>query len=350
MISIIPLKREYLIRLITVTGILFLCALALLKIENLLLSFVLAFVINYLFSPFAIAFERKGISRKTGVSGIFLITGLIIGFFLWRELPEFSAQIQSLKNELPKYTTGVTLLFENFENGCNKIFPDLLNVDLSKKAETLLITTSSHFFSNLPKILSTSLSVMLLAPLFAFFMLIDGQNTVKKLLAIVPNPLFETALNLQHQINIQIGGFVRARLLEAAIVGIVVWTGLFLIGFPHAAFLAVFAGLTNLIPYLGPVIGAIPAILIAIINGGSGIEILSVSAVFAFAQIIDAIIIVPIVVAKIVNLHAVVVIVVIILGAQLGGILGMIISIPVTSILKLTMITVYQHLIDYNNS
>lgn len=350
MISLIPLKREYLIRSVAVTGIIILCTLAILNIENLLLSFVLAFVLNYLFSPFANAFERKGISRRAGVSGIFIITGFIIGVFLWKELPDVSAQIRSLKNEIPKYTAGVTLLFANFESGLNKIFPDLLNVDISKNAEALLINSSSQFFTNLPKIISTSLSVMLLAPLLAFFMLIDGQTAVKKLLTIVPNPLFETALNLQHQINIQIGGFVRARLLEAAIVGIVVWAGLVLIGFPYAIFIAVFAGLTNLIPYLGPVIGTVPAVLIAIINGGSGMEILSVAAVFGVAQVIDAVLIVPIVVAKIVNLHAVIVIVVIIFGAQIGGILGMIISIPVTSILKLTIITVYQHLIEYNHS
>lgn len=350
MISMIPLKREYLIRSITVIAIIIVCLLALIKIENLLLSFVLAFVINYLFSPFANAFERKGIPRRAGVTGLFVVTGFFIAFLLWKELPDMSTQIKSLKNEIPKYTAGVKLLFGSIENSVNKLSPDLLTIDISKNAEELLIKASSQFFSNLPNIISTSLSVMLLAPLLAFFMIIDGRNAVKKILKIVPNPLFETALNLQHQINIQIGGFVRARLLEAAIVGLVVWAGLILIGFPHAVFIAIFAGLTNLIPYLGPVIGALPAVLISIINGGSGIEILSVASVFAFAQIVDAVIIVPIVVAKIVNLHAVVVIVVIILGAQLGGILGMIVSIPVTSILNLTLVTLYKHLIDNNHN
>lgn len=350
MILVNPLKKEYLIRSIAVVGIIGLCALAILKIENLLLSFVLAFVLNYLLSPFANALERKGVSRKTGVASLFIVAGLVIVFFLWKELPTLADQIRSLKTEVPKYTSGITLLFANLEIGLNRVFPDLLTIDISKNAETLLVTTSSRFFSSLPKIISTALSVMLLSPLLAFFMLIDGRTAVKKLLAIVPNPLFEIALNLQHQINIQIGGFVRARLLEAAIVGIVVWTGLVLIDFPHAVFIAVFAGLTNLIPYLGPVIGAVPAILISIINGGSGIDILSVASVFAFAQLIDAVVIVPVVVAKIVNLHAVIVIIVIIFGAQIGGILGMIISIPVTSILKLTLITIYRHLIEHNHS
>ena len=346
MISITSLRREYLIKAVAVCGILLICTLAVLRIENLLLSFVLAFVINYLFSPFTIAFERKGISRKTGVTVLFIITSIFIVVFFLKALPEIAGQIQSLKNEIPKYTQGITELFAKMEKNLDVIFPNFLNIDVSKKTGVIITSASEQFFNTLPGMISTSLSVMLLAPLLAFFMLIDGQKAVKRLLAIVPNPLFETALNLQHQINIQIGGFIRARLLEAAIVGIVVWAGLLLIDFPYAVIFAVFAGVTNLIPYLGPVIGTVPPVLVAVINGASGIEITTVASVFIIAQIIDAVLIVPVVVAKIVNLHAVIVIVVIIFGAQVGGVLGMIISIPVTSILKLTVITIYEHLIN----
>ncbi len=348
----ISLKREYLIKAIAVCSIITICTLAVLKIENLLLSFVLAFVINYLFSPFANAFERKGITRKTGVTALFVITGILICVFFVTVLPEIAVQIQSLKNEIPKYTLGLMEMFASLEKNLDVIFPNFLNIDVSKKTGVIMTTASEQFFNNLPGIISTSLSVMLLAPLLAFFMLIDGQKAVKRLLVIVPNPLFETALNLQYRINIQIGGFIRARLLEAGIVSVVVWVGLLLIDFPYAAIFAAFAGVTNLIPYLGPVIGTVPPVLVAVISGASGIEIVTLTSVFVIAQIIDAVVIVPVVVAKIVNLHAVVVIIAIIFGAQVGGVLGMIISIPVTSILKLIVITIYEHLIEhsYNQS
>ena len=68
------------------------------------------------------------------------------------------------------------------------------------------------------------------------------------------------ALNLTHNLNLHIGGFIRARLLEAMIVGLVVFLGLStIVQFPYTAFLALFAGITNLIPYIGPIIGMIPA-------------------------------------------------------------------------------------------
>jgi putative permease len=187
---------------------------------------------------------------------------------------------------------------------------------------------------------------MLLGPFLAFFMVKDGRSVVNILLGLVPNQLFETALSLQHQINFQIGQFVRARILESLIVGVVTAIGLLVISFPYAVLLGAFAGLTNFIPYLGPILGAVPAFLVAMVNGYSGLEVFLMSAVYIVAQLIDAGFLIPLMVAKIVDLHPVTVIVVIIAGAQILGILGMIISIPVASTIKVTVSTVYRHLID----
>ena len=119
------------------------------------------------------------------------------------------------------------------------------------------------------------------------------------------------------------------------------------VGFEYALLLAVFAGLSNLIPYIGPVVGAIPAVLIVLVNSVPGLEFLIVIAVYIVAQLIDNFFIIPLVLAKIVNLHPVTVAIVIIIGAQIGGILGMIISIPVACILKLTITTNYSHLVEF---
>src|SRR5690606_14323802 len=104
--------------------------------------------------------------------------------------------------------------------------------------------------------------------------------------------------------------------------------------------LALFAALTNLIPYIGPIIGAVPPVLIALISDDAmvttslNLNLFIVISIYLLAQILDVIFIIPLVVAKIVNLHPVTVIVVIIVGAQLMGVLGMIISIPLASAAK----------------
>lgn len=340
-------SREPWIRMAAVLLIITASAVAVLAVENMLLAFVLAFVINYLLAPLVNAVERAGVSRTTSTAAVYLLVGMAVVLTCWLALPGINTQISALKNEVPQFQAGITRLLSNWENRLAGYLSGMHEIHLSRKVDSILSDFFATSIKNLPAILSTSITMVILAPLFAFFMLIDGQMAMKKLLALVPNRLFETALNLQYQINRQIGGFVRARLLEAGIVGIVVWGGLVFLQFPYTMFLAVFAALTNLIPYLGPVIGAVPAVLLAVIHSGSGFDILMVAGVYAIAQFIDAVFIVPLVVARIVDLHAVVVIVVIIIGAQLGGILGMIISIPVASVIKLTATAIYQHALDW---
>ena len=258
-----------------------------------------------------------------------------------------AVQLSAFKSELPKFIDGMTKILAIRELKLNSFLFNMYEIDISKSLESTLLIFFRGLFDDLPNIISSSLSVMILAPFFAFFMLLDGQAVGKKLLALVPNNFFELALNLQHRINVQLGDFIRARLLEAGIVGFCVWVGLAAVGFEYAVLLAVFAGLSNLIPYIGPVVGAIPAVLIALVNSVPGFEFLIVIAVYIIAQLIDNFFIIPLVVAKIANLHPVTVAIVIIIGAQIGGILGMIISIPVASMLKLIISTIYSHLVEF---
>ena len=280
---------------------------------------------------------------------MFILITAAFGFGVYILLPTTAGQLSAFKNELPKFKDGTTKILAISEQKLNSFLFNMYQIDISKSLESTLLIFFRALFDDLPNIISSSLSVIILAPFFAFFMLLDGQATTKKLLALVPNNFFELALNLQHRMNVQLGDFIRARLLEAGIVGLFVGLGLAIIGFPYAVLLAVFAGLANLIPYIGPVIGAVPTVLIALVDGVTELEFLIVIAVYITAQLIDIFLIIPLVVAKIVNFHPVTVVIVIIIGAQIGGILGMIISIPLASMLKLIISTIYSHLVEFQD-
>lgn len=343
------LTRERLIKSFAVVGILILCTVVVFKTKNILVSFVLGFVIYYILAPVVNVIERTGASRRIGVTGLFILITAAFGFGIYLLLPATAGQLSAFKSELPKFIEGTTNLLAIAELKLNSFLFNMYEIDISKSLGSTVLIFFKGLFDNLPNIISSSLAVIILAPFFAFFMLLDGQAVAKRLLVLVPNNFFELALNLQHRINVQLGDFIRARLLEAVIVGLCVWLGLATVGFPYAVLLAVFAGLSNLIPYIGPVAGAIPAVLIALVNSVPGIEFLMVIAVYIVAQLIDNFFIIPLVVAKIVNLHPVTVAIAIIIGAQIGGILGMIISIPVACILKLTITTVYSHLVEFQS-
>ncbi len=329
----------------------FLCLLvfllvSVLVVENLLISTLIAFVISYLLTPIVNNLERQGFDRFWSTFWTFAVVGFVLGLLIFLISPHLAEALIALQQEAPNYIAGFSRLIEDIENQGRRIFGPLFSLDLREVAESSLTRGSEAFFNEIPRFLKHTLTVMVLAPFLAFFMVKDGRTSLRRIFNIIPNSIFETVLSLQHQINQQIGHFVRARLLEALIVGAVTWVGLVAIDFPFSLLLAIFAAVTNLIPYIGPLIGMIPALTIALVNGLSSFDLLLLFLVYATAQIIDGAFLIPFFVARIVNLHPVTVILVIIAGAQFMGILGMIISIPVASTLKVTFETIYRHLTE----
>ena len=341
------LKITNRIKLFVCIGIVMVGLLVLLTVENMLLSCLLAFTASYLLDPCINYLERLQLSRFFATCLAFVLGLIALTILVTLTAPFISTQVTTFQSELPKYIEGTSGLLVNMENRIEGLLGQSVDLNLSERARELLASWSSSIFEDAARFLSQSLTTLGLAPFFTFFFLTDGRRFSLELLNLVPNNYFEFALSLHHQINDQMGQFIRARLLEAAIVGLVVWFGLFLIDFPFATLLALFAMLTNLIPYIGPIIGVVPAVIILLINGQTNFELFLMLGIYGLAQLIDVFFIIPLVVAKIVNLHPVTVVISIIIGAQLMGIIGMIISIPVANVLKVTTTNLYHHLVHF---
>lgn len=321
----------------------------LLVVKNLLVSTFLSLVGFFLLKPFVDFLERKGLSRIVSTLFPFVFFSLVILMLTLIFVPMLTEQFDLLKVEFPKYLNGIQSLLTTLDKQLENFISISSRTQLSAQIQERLQAYAQSLFSDLPNVFANSLTVMFLAPFLTFFMLLDGRLLARQMIKTVPNSYFELMLYLQHQMIEQMGGFIRARMLESIIVSFVVWVGLMVMDFPYALMLAIFAGLMNLIPYLGPIIAILPAILIAWINKDSGSVHFGLIFTYLLAQIIDVVIIVPLVVAKIVNLHAVTVVVVVMIGSQLMGILGMIISIPVASAIKVVYTTLYNHFTDNKN-
>lgn len=340
------LKRVNRWKLVALLTVLVGFVVVVLSVENLLVSSLIAFVVSYTVGPAVNVLERYGISRTLSTIFVFVWVGTLLFLCGYVIAPYLGETLFRLKDDMPRFIEGVGHFISELESRVHSIAGPLASIDLTSRVESFLTSGTNHFFEALPSFVKTFITVMLLGPFLAFFMVKDGRTLLRSLLGLVPNQLFETVLSMLSQINMQIGQFVRARLLESFIVGLVTSAGLLIISFPYAALLGILAGITNLIPYIGPIIGAVPAFLVATVNGYSSLDIALVATVYIVAQLIDAGFLIPLLVAKIVDLHPVTVIVVMIIGAQVLGVLGMIISIPVASTLKVTVSTIYRHLID----
>ncbi len=193
----------------------------------------------------------------------------------------------------------------------------------------------------------SGLTFVVIVPFVAFFFLKDGHRLTRHAIELVPNAYFELCLNLLHQINRQIGGYIRGQILATSVVSILSIGGLSFISVPYALPLGFLAGLSNMIPFMGPFIGVISATIVALATGGGMILVVKVCVVFLVIQIIDNVLIQPTVVAKSVEMHPLVVVFVLMVGSQLMGIVGMLIAVPLTGILKVSTQTVYEGIRGY---
>jgi len=341
------MKRQRIYRLLFFLGTLAAIFFFILWVRNLLTSFVIASVFYFLLSPARDTLERKGLHKA--MAAILPFTLLSIGaiLILWAVVPPLTSEMESIRVDFPKYLDSIQHTSLNTKIYLSKILPIDLAMQITSSLQNGISSYVEGIFKNVPEVVSSSLTILFLAPLLSFFMLLDGRNIIRKLLTLVPNNLFELSLSLNHQISTQMGDFIRARLWETVIYTGFLWVSFLILDFPFALLLAVVGGIMNIIPYVGPIIGAIPAFLIASAQGLDSTVYAKLLFIYASAQIFDMVVIIPFLVAKIVNLHPVTVVLSVIVGSQILGVLGMIISLPVASTIKITISAIYKHLTGY---
>ena len=193
----------------------------------------------------------------------------------------------------------------------------------------------------------SGLTFAVIVPFVAFFFLKEGRRLTRCLIALVPNAYFELCLNLMYQANKQIGNYIRGQLLAVLVVSVLSISGLSIIGVYYALPLGLLAGLANVIPYLGPLIGIVCSSIVALATGGGLAMVAKVIVMFLIVQLIDNVLIQPTMVAKSVELHPLVVLFVVMVGSQLMGIVGMLIAVPLTGIAKVSGQTIYKGIRQY---
>jgi predicted PurR-regulated permease PerM len=181
--------------------------------------------------------------------------------------------------------------------------------------------------------LASMAAALVIIPILAFYILIDIERLRSGLMRIIPANAQPAALLVLQDIDNVLGGFIRGQIIVATTVAVLITIILFILRIKYALLIGVFAGAVDIIPYLGAVAGAVPAVIIALVTHGFGWALLVVGA-FVIVNQVEGHIIAPLVVGQRVGLTPFMVIVSILMGAELGGILGMFVAVPIAAIIK----------------
>lgn len=267
--------------------------------------------------------ENKKIPRSAGILFIYVGVLLLLSLVVVLIIPAITEQVDQLASTFPIYYERFIQLFGDLS--LKSDLSQTLQQSLQSIGQTLssytgsLINTVSGIFGGL----ATFFVVLVLT--FYFSVRKDGLRHLVH--SVTPVKYQKHAVNLFERIQDKLGLWIRGQLLLSGIIFIITWIGLLVLDVRYALVLALIAGITEVIPYIGPIIGAVPAVILAFLQ--SPFKALLVVILYIVIQQLEGSIIVPRVMQRAVGLNPVVVIIVILLGAKLAGVIGALLSIPV---------------------
>ena len=303
-------------------------------LKDIILIIFISILLTLIMNPAVDKMQNKKIPRTIGASVLFLIAFFVIGLIIYIVVPPLTKDVTNLATDLPAHMSDLGL-----NNTVDYSFSEPIQ-NIALQAGESLKAFASNIVSGVLALLGGLLSAILII-VISFYLLIEKDGTEKFVQTLMPVNYRPQALRIIKRIETTLGRWFVGQLFLGFIVGFVSFIGLTIIGVPYALVLGIIAGTLELIPYIGPILSSIPAIIIAF-------TVSPMLAVLAFVlyfliQQMENYVLVPKVMQKSVGLHPVVIIIAMLVGGQMAGVLGMILAIPVTTIVTIILADVYKH-------
>src|SRR5699024_5186856 len=300
---------------------------------HLLLPFLIAVLIAYLLYPVIKKMHAYIMPKSLAILMIYLLFFGGIGYLGYRVYPAVIQQISELQEQLPQlidmYREFIYSLYEytSFlpENVHDRM--DQLIYEAEMYIENLLTDVVRGFTKIFDMII-----IITVIPVLVFYFLKDFAAIKNYFKTWIPEKYHAQTRLLCRAIDEGLGNYIRGQFVVCLFVGLAAFVLFKFLDVPYALLLAIIMALTNIIPYFGPIIGAIPAV--AITATISGKLVLIVLAGIFIIQVIDGNLLSPYIVGKSVNIHPIAIIFALLLGGQISGVIGMILAVPVLAVIN----------------
>jgi len=298
---------------------------------------VIAALLAYIFDPAVTSLEFRGLSR-TAATVVFILslTALLclLSYFL---IPILFAQIDLMRSEVTTEQTDLIISRLQTLVQQNLAVLGMEELDIHASIQTFKVQLSERVMKFLVEDSLALIIRLVTIPFMMFFFLKDGREMKKQLVQLVPNRYFEFSLDLLHKMDLQLGNYLRSQFLDALIFGAMSTVALWLMDVKYFLFIGIFAGLANLIPYVGPIAGVIPAVIVSVLETGDITKAIYVILVYVGLKLVDDFAVQPMVVARGVDVHPLLVLLAIMIGGHLFGMVGMLIAVPFAGFLKVVL-------------
>ncbi len=341
-------KRKFLLYSGTIIGFLVLLWLVI-DLRRVLQPVFWGVCLAYLIYPPVMFLTKKRIPLPLSILLIYLVIGAIAGGSVIWAIPLLLEELDSFLALIPQYIlTGKALWQELFDVLPVGLFPQSIQEvfeQFHSNVEQALITGVNKTVEKLLALVSNLFSAAL-APIFAYYFIKDRESMGKKLCSYLPPKWRQKSLTLCKEVNLLLRQFLQGYLTVSLLVGVLSVIGYSLVGMPYAFALGVLAGILDLIPYFGPFIAAVPAGLLALMEGKK--MFFSVLLVCLAVQQIENLAS-PKIIGEKIGLHPVFILVAVLIGGYWFGVSGMILAVPAFAVISKVFSILYGEKVAYEN-
>ncbi|WP_312473952.1 AI-2E family transporter [Neobacillus sp.] len=310
-----------------------------------ILPFIIGGFITYLLHPIVEKLHEKGLHRGLAIILIYIIFFGGIGFALYKGIPAMIDQLKDLSESAPVFAEQYREWIDKLQSQ-TRAWPDGLQARLDdgidtfeKKLDsllTILVNILMKFFN--------SALIMMIIPFIAFYMLKDFQLIKRAAWYITPKKWRKKGTLFLKDVDESLGSYIRGQLLICIIIGSISALLFWIFHLRYPLLLGLIVGATNVIPYFGPIIGAVPAVIIA---ATSSVKLVIITLVIVFGlQFLEGNILSPYIVGKSLHMHPLIIMIALTAGGEIGGILGLIVAVPVLVILKVAILHAKNHFMN----
>ena len=307
-----------------------------------LLPFLISLIVAYALQPIVELLVRRRVPRGVAILTIYLAFILLVVIAVLQAIPAVTRQFTQLTAHFP-------ILIQQFDQWVGVLsthkqyLPDAVRTgieDALTKAEQGLAGSVTNLFTMLSSTVS-AIFVIFVVPFLVFYMLKDGRSIGRSLLRVLPTRRRPQVKAVLLTVDETLGRYVRSQLLVMLVVGVLTYAGFLVIRLPYALLFATFLAVVDLIPYIGPFIGAAPALILGLsISPQMALKVLIVNIV---VQQLEGNLISPQIMGKTLHMHPMAIVAALLIGGEVGGILGLVCAVPMFAVLKVVLETVKDH-------
>lgn len=303
-------------------------------LSDIILAMITAVVVSSAIEPGVRFFENRKVPRVVGVLSIYIFAGLLISTILFIIIPTFLSETSGLLANVPTYVAQINniipLLDDSFLEGYSPLVKELAdrvsNANFMNSAQGGISTQSSGVLGNISTITNGLVTFVLIIVLsFYFSVTKDGVGNFLRI--ITPERHEEYVIDLWKRTRTKIGAWMQGQMLLGVLIGTIIYMILAILNVKHALLLGFLAGVLEIIPVFGPTLAAVPAVFLSLLDGGIGFGFV-VLLVYIVVQQFENHLFYPLVVKKMVGISPILVIISLVVGAKLGGFIGIILSVP----------------------